>query len=95
MFVVIADWPNKREHHWVTLLQARAIENLAYVIGVNQSGQDPKFVYPGRSLVIDPHGRILTDAGLSEGIVSAEIDPVVVRTWRKDFPALEDMHWRD
>ena len=40
-------------------------------------------------------GKILADAGASEGIVSAEIDPTVVRSWRKEFPALEDMHWRD
>jgi predicted amidohydrolase len=95
MFVVIAAWPNKREHHWVTLLQARAIENLAYVIGVNRAGTDPHFVYPGRSMVIDPHGKILVDAGANEGVVSAEIDPTIVRTWRKDFPALQDIHWRE
>jgi omega-amidase len=95
MFVVIADWPNKREHHWVTLLQARAIENLAYVVGVNQTGRDPKHVYPGRSMIIDPHGKILADAGAAAGVVSAEIDPTVVRSWRKDFPALQDIHWRE
>jgi predicted amidohydrolase len=93
VFVVIADWPNRREHHWVTLLQARAIENLAYVVGVNRAGKDPFHVYPGRSMIVDPHGKILADAGLNEGIVSAEIDPVVVRSWRKDFPALQDIHW--
>lgn len=95
MFVVIADWPNKREHHWVTLLQARAIENLAYVVGVNQAGKDPHHVYPGRSMIIDPHGKILADAGGPEGIISAEIEPTVVRSWRKDFPALQDIHWRE
>ena len=95
MFVVIAAWPNRREQHWVTLLQARAIENLAYVVGVNRAGTDPQFVYPGRSMVIDPHGKILVDAGAKEGVVSAEIDPAVVRSWRKDFPALQDIHWRE
>ena len=95
MFVVIANWPNKREQHWVTLLQARAIENLAYVVGVNRSGSDPKLVYPGRTMIIDPHGNILADAGLNEGMISAEIDADVVRNWRRDFPALNDIHWRD
>ena len=95
MFVVIANWPNRREQHWVTLLQARAIENLAYVVGVNRAGSDPKLVYPGRSMIIDPHGNILVDAGSSEGVVSAEIDAEVVRDWRRDFPALKDIHWRD
>jgi omega-amidase len=95
MFVVIAAWPNKREQHWVTLLQARAIENLAYVVGVNRAGTDPQFVYPGRSMVIDPHGTILVDAGAPEKIISAEINPAAVRSWRRDFPALKDIHWRD
>jgi predicted amidohydrolase len=46
-------------------------------------------------MIIDPHGKILADAGAAERIVTAEIDPEVVRSWRKDFPALQDMHWRD
>ncbi|HEX7862977.1 MAG TPA: carbon-nitrogen family hydrolase [Verrucomicrobiae bacterium] len=95
MFVVIANWPNKREQHWVTLLQARAIENLAYVIGVNRAGSDPKYVYPGRTMIIDPHGTILVEAGAMEGLISADIDLAVVRNWRRDFPALRDMHWKD
>jgi omega-amidase len=95
MFVVIANWPNKREQHWVTLLQARAIENLAYVVGVNRAGEDPKLVYPGRTMIVDPHGNVLADAGLEEGMISATIEADVVRGWRKDFPALQDIHWRD
>ena len=94
MFVVIANWPAKREQHWVTLLQARSIENLAYVVGINRAGADPKHTYPGRTMVIDPHGKVLVDAGPSEGIVSAEVDPAVVRQWREEFPALRDMHWK-
>jgi predicted amidohydrolase len=93
LFVVIADWPIRREQHWVTLLQARAIENLAYVVGVNRAGEDPQFKYPGRSLVVDPHGKVLADGGAEEGVFAAEIDPAVVRSWRKDFPALADIHW--
>lgn len=93
LFVVIANWPSKRERHWVTLLQARAIENLAYVVGVNRAGADPKHIYPGRTMVIDPHGKVMVDAGSAEGIVSAEIDPEVARGWRREFPALTDMHW--
>jgi omega-amidase len=95
IFVVIANWPNKREGHWVTLLQARAIENLAYVIGVNRAGKDPQHTYPGRSMIIDPHGKVLADAGAAECIISADIQPEEVTTWRRDFPALEDIHWRD
>ena len=46
-------------------------------------------------MIIDPHGKILADAGGAAGVISAEIDPTVVRSWRKDFPALQDIHWRE
>ena len=95
MLVVIANWPSKREQHWVTLLQARAIENLAYVVGVNRAGKDPKHVYPGRSLIVNPHGIIEVDAGAGEMVISATIDPGAVLGWREQFPALRDMHWRN
>lgn len=95
MFVVIANWPNKREDHWVTLLEARAIENLACVVGVNRTGKDPNLVYPGRTMIIDPHGKIMVEAGGLEGVISADIDPSAARNWRRDFPALRDIHWKE
>jgi len=95
VMAVIANWPARRAEHWVTLLKARAIENLAYVIGVNRAGTDPKHTYPGRSMIVDPHGNVLADAGEREGVIQAEIDPAVVDSWRGEFPALKDMHWRD
>lgn len=91
LFAIIASWPLPRDAHWITLLQARAIENQAYVIGVNRSGKDPHHTYPGRSLIIDPHGKILIDAGNTERIVAADVDPQTVQKWRRDFPALADM----
>lgn len=90
VLVFIAAWPIKRMQHWITLLQARAIENLAYVIGVNQCGSDPSFTYPGRSIVVDPHGVIIADAGDQEHVIRAEIDPCILRDWRAQFPALQD-----
>jgi len=57
LFVVIANFPEKRIGHWVPLLQARAIENQAYVVGVNRVGSDPYSTYGGSSLIIDPTGR--------------------------------------
>ena len=91
LFVVVASWPTKRIEHWITLLRARAIENLAYVVGVNRCGSDPNFEYPGRSLLIDPWGEILTDAGSEEGVLSGEIDHDTIREWRAEFPSLEDL----
>lgn len=90
VLVFIAAWPVKRIQHWITLLQARAIENLAFVIGVNRCGTDPEFTYTGRSLVIDPHGIIIADAAEQERVISARIDPAVLRDWRSQFPALRD-----
>ncbi len=91
LIIVIASWPSVRVDHWVTLLRARAIENLAYVVGVNRCGRDPNHEYPGRSLVIDPWGEIVADAGGGEGIVSAELNLEKVRAWREEFPALKDL----
>jgi omega-amidase len=91
LFVVIANWPVKREQHWITLLRARAIENQACVVGINRCGTDPHFSYSGRSLIIDSHGEILADAGHAEGLVSAELHLQPILSWRKDFPALQDM----
>ena len=54
LFVVIASWPKVRINHWHTLLQARAIENQAYVIGLNRTGKDPNHNYTGGSRIIDP-----------------------------------------
>lgn len=90
VLIYIAAWPVKRIQHWITLLQARAIENLAYVIGVNRCGTDPQFTYTGRSLVVDPHGIIIADAAEQERVISAQIDPAIVRNWRSQFPALKD-----
>ena len=95
LFVVIAAWPVKRVDHWITLLRARAIENQAFVIGVNRCGSEPRFEYPGRSLAVNPHGEILADAGAGEGVMHAELDHSVVQAWRSEFPALRDARLGD
>lgn len=91
LIVVIASWPAVRDDHWVTLLKARAIENLAYVVGVNRCGQDPKHYHSGRSLIYDPHGRALADAGAEEGWIEAQLELQPLLDWRRSFPALDDM----
>jgi len=92
LFLVIANWPLPREGHWATLLEARAIENLAYVVGINRAGNDPKYAYFGRSRIIDPHGKVIAEAGREETVISADVDIATVEAWRKDFPALSDIH---
>ncbi len=92
LFAVIANWPTARLDHWLTLLKARAIENQAYVIGVNRCGRDPNVEYPGHSQIISPRGEVLADAGESEGVVRAELDLPELQAYRQKFPALDDMH---
>jgi predicted amidohydrolase len=91
LFVVIACWPVKRIHHWVRLLQARAIENQAYVVGVNRVGSDPQFNYTGRSIIVDPHGEILADAGDRECCLGAELDLAALLEYRRELPFLADL----
>jgi predicted amidohydrolase len=91
LFAVIANWPEKRIHHWIRLLQARAIENQAYVVGVNRVGSDPYYTYPGRSLIVDPQGEILADAGDREGLIQAKLDLANLRKYREGLPFLEDL----
>ena len=90
LFCVIANWPAPREAHWRALLMARAIENQAYVVGVNRCGDDPKLHYAGRSQIINPQGEILADGGNDEGIISAEINLASLENYRRGFPALLD-----
>jgi omega-amidase len=91
LFVVIASWPEKRIVHWVRLLQARAIENQAYVVGVNRIGSDPYYHYTGRSVVVDFNGEILADAGATQGAILANLDLAGLRKYREGLPFLADM----
>ncbi len=91
LFLVIASWPAPREAHWVTLLQARAIENQAYVAAVNRCGSDPQVGYSGHSLIVDPRGVILADAGTGPAVISATLDRQAQSAYRRGFPALTDM----
>lgn len=92
VFCVIANWPEARVDHWMTLLKARAIENQAYVVGVNRCGDDPSLPYSGRSLIFGPRGEALADGGTGEGTLSARLDREALAAYRREFPALDDIH---
>ena len=91
LYTVIASWPEKRIHHWVRLLQARAIENQAYVVGVNRIGKDPYYNYPGRSIVVDPNGEIIADAEDQETSIQGTLDLAMLEKYRTGLPFLADM----
>jgi predicted amidohydrolase len=92
LFVVIANWPSARVHHWDALLLARAIENQAYVLGVNRVGDDPKVSYPGSSRLIDPQGNIVARLNHQPGVLQAPLDLDELLAYRERFPALSDLH---
>ncbi len=89
-YVLPANWPASRREHWKTLLRARAIENQAYVIGVNRVGDGGRLHYCGDSMIIDPFGEIVVQGGDTETIISADVDPDRVRSVRAEYPFLQD-----
>ena len=91
LFLIIANWPQKRIQHWIRLLQARAVENQAYVVGVNRCGSDPDHTYNGHSLIVDPHGEILSDANEGEGWIEGRLDLAGLEKYRTDLPFLADL----
>ncbi|MFN7930486.1 MAG: nitrilase-related carbon-nitrogen hydrolase [Blastocatellia bacterium] len=91
VIAVIASWPKTRHHHWVKLLHARAIENEAYVIGVNRCGWDPKLEHAGGSVIIDPQGNAIADAGNGEGTITAELQLAELLNYREKLPFLADI----
>ena len=72
------------------LLRARAIENQCFVIGGNTAGTHARTPMGGRSAVLDPTGQVLAEAGEGQEVLSVEIDPGHVATWRERFPVLAD-----
>lgn len=73
VLVVIADWPDSRRDHWLALLKARAIENQAYVAGVNCVGEIGGLSYSGDSSIFDPLGNLLGTRYGQEGIVVCDV----------------------
>lgn len=93
LMVVIANWPSERRHHWLTLLRARAIENQAYVVGVNRIGSSKKVTFVGDSIVFDPYGSTIKELGNEEAVLVQDLDLSVVRDYRKAFPAIKDVKY--
>lgn len=86
-----AYWPIRRQVAWDILLRARAIENQAYVIGVNAVGEDMFGQYDGHSVLVGPYGDILASApDRQECMVTGEIDMERLEHFRTKFPVLAD-----
>jgi len=91
LLIYVANWPQRRSAAWKTLLQARAIENQCYVIGVNRVGEDGNGIYhSGDSMVIDPLGEILYHKADEEDIATVTLDKQQLQTIREKFPFWKD-----
>jgi predicted amidohydrolase len=91
LLIYLANWPDKRKYHWRQLLIARAIENQAYVIGLNRVGWDgEQYFYAGESAVVDPNGELLLDLKDPEIIKTITLDHLKLETTRYNLPFLKD-----
>lgn len=90
--VVVANWPAPRRQPWRILLQARAIENLAYVVGVNRIGSDGAgLAYSGDSLAVDFRGGLLVDYPEQTAFTATTtLDGQALNAFRQQFPAWMD-----
>ena len=88
--VIPAGWPERRRSHWTLLARARAVENQAYVLACGTAGTHAGVPQAGHSIVVDPWGEVLAEAGPDEEILTVDFDPTRVATTRELFPALKD-----
>ncbi|MGP9019884.1 carbon-nitrogen family hydrolase [Streptomyces sp. BR1] len=89
-FVIPAGWPAKRLAHWTLLARARAVENQAYVLACGTGGTHAGVEQAGHSVVVDPWGEVLAEAGEGEEVLTVDLDMSRVATTREQFPALKD-----
>ena len=90
LMLICAEWPQARVNHWRALLQARAIENQCFVAAANSCGETGGTVFGGNSMIIDPWGGIIAEAGADEALVTGEIDLSEVDRVRQTIPVFED-----
>jgi predicted amidohydrolase len=89
--IYVANWPASRRKVWDVLLQARALENQCFVIGVNRVGDDPNCHYDGGSAIIDAKGRILAQVpDNTAATATALLDMESLNAFREKFPVLQD-----
>ncbi len=91
VLLYVANWPERRGHAWKVLLQARAIENQAYVIGVNRIGTDGTgLTYSGDSAVSGPLGEPMLAPGAEAGVYTITLDKDMLTEAREKLPFLKD-----
>ncbi|WP_432153360.1 carbon-nitrogen family hydrolase [Streptomyces tricolor] len=88
--VIPAGWPERRRAHWTLLAQARAVENQAFVLACGTAGTHAGVPQAGHSIVVDPWGEVLAEAGAGEEVLTVDLDPAKTAVTREQFPALKD-----
>lgn len=88
--VVPAGWPERRRSHWTLLARARAVENQSFVLACGTAGTHGGVPQAGHSIVVDPWGEVLAEAGPDEEVLTVDFDPATVAGTRERFPALKD-----
>lgn len=89
LIVIPAAWPAARTEHWRLLLRARAVENQTFVVGCNGAGTQGNVKLAGHSVVIDPWGEVLAEAGSETETLTVDIDIARVDAVRDEFPVLQ------
>ncbi|MEU6505756.1 carbon-nitrogen family hydrolase [Streptomyces sp. NPDC046942] len=89
-FVLPAGWPERRRAHWTLLAQARAVENQAFVLACGTAGTHAGVPQAGHSIVVDPWGEVLAEAGPDEEVLTVDFDPAKAAATREQFPVLKD-----
>ncbi|MDZ4765508.1 MAG: carbon-nitrogen family hydrolase [Chloroflexota bacterium] len=90
LMIIPAEWPLERIDHWRILLQARAIENQAYIVATNSAGKTGDKTFGGHSMVVDPWGKVVIELGENPGLATVEIDIDYVDTVRSRMTVFDD-----
>lgn len=88
--IISSGWPTARIAQWDILIPARAVENQAWVVACNEVGTHAGVTLGGHSMIVDPSGVIVAQAGDGEEVIYADIDVNIARGLRKSFPVLRD-----
>jgi predicted amidohydrolase len=90
VLVLPAGWPARRLAHWQVLVRASAVESQTYVVACGTAGTNGGVEQAGHSLVVDPWGEVLAEAGPDEQTLTVDLDPARVAATRAEFPVLRD-----
>lgn len=91
LLICVANWPERRNHAWKTLLQARAIENQCFVAGVNRVGKDGNNIFhSGDSMIVSPMGEVMYTRANDEEVFTMTLQKETLEEVRQKLPFLED-----